>query len=221
MRSYLRFRASRGECAPALADCLISRPTYSLGTVPRSLPFETLRGVIAACDLAKPAGIRDRALLTLLLETGMRAAEVARLRLQDIDWERALVTVRGKSGQASIMPLTQDSGDAILDWLERARPSTDDDALFVRLRAPHVGYHHNGAVTAIVCRALEHAGHKRVGGAHLFRHGLARKLLKEGAGLPSIAGVLRHQSLDTTMIYAKVDENGLKSVTRPWPGDAR
>lgn len=221
IRSYLRFRAGRGDCAPTLADALISRPTYSLGTVPRSLPFETLRAVIAGCDPDSAAGIRDRAMLTLLLETGMRGIEVARLRLQDLDWERAVITVRGKGGRASIMPLTQDSGDAILDWLARARPATDDEALFVRIRTPCVGIRPQGGVADIVCRALARAGHIRVGGSHLFRHSLARKLLKEGVGLPAIAGVLRHQTLDTAMIYAKVDEAGLKSVARPWPGAGR
>lgn len=221
IRSYLRFRAGRGECAPTLADALISRPTYSLGTVPRSLPFETLRAVVAGCDPESAVGIRDKAVLTLLLETGMRGIEVARLRLQDLDWKRAVITVRGKGGRASIMPLTQDSGDAILDWLARARPASDDDALFVRLRAPYVGIRPQGGVTNIVCRALARAGHVGVGGSHLFRHSLARKLLKEGAGLPAIAGVLRHQTLDTAMIYAKVDEAGLRSVARTWPGAGR
>jgi len=218
VRSYLRFRAGRGECSPAVADALISRPTYSLGTVPRSLPFETLRMVAACCDQNKPAGIRDRAIMTLLLETGMRSIEVARLQLGDIDWDRAEIVVRGKGGRASAMPLPQASGDAILDWLERARPATDDDSVFVGLRVPHISLKHHGSVTNVVRSALARAGLVGAGGAHLFRHGLARKLLKEGSGLPAISGVLRHESLDTTMLYAKVDETGLKGIARPWPG---
>lgn len=221
IRSYLRFRAGRGECSPAVADALISRITYSLGTVPRSLPFETLKMVAACCDQDRPAGIRDHAIMTLLLETGMRSIEVSRLRLSDIDWDRAEITVRGKGGQASVMPLPQASGNAILNWLEQARPVTEDDSVFVRLRRPHISLKHHGSVTNVVRSALVRAGLVGAGGAHLFRHGLARKLLKEGSGLPAISGVLRHQSLDTTMLYAKVDEKGLKGVARPWPGAGR
>lgn len=217
MRSYLRFRAGRGDCQASLAQSLISRPVFSKGTVPRSLPFETLRGVIDACHMTTTVGIRDRAILTLLLESGMRAGEVAALRLDDIDWDRAELKVRGKAGRAAVMPLTQGAGEAILDWLEHARPSTNDDALFVRLRRPHTGLLCRGAVTVIVSNALKRANLPGAGGAHLFRHSLARKLLKEGSGLPDIAGVLRHQSLDTTMIYAKVDEVALSGIARAWP----
>ena len=220
MRSYIGFRAARGECPAALVHALISRPVYRMGTIPKSLPFETLRGVIASCDTKTITGIRDRAVLTLLLETGMRANEVAQLRLGDLDWKAAQIAVRGKGGRAGVMPLTQAAGDAILDWLERARPVTDDEGLFVRLRPPHSSLVSHGAVTHIVVWALKRANLKGTGGAHLFRHGLARQLLKAGSGLPDIATVLRHESLMTTMIYAKVDEPALMSVAQEWPGEA-
>lgn len=155
--------------------------------------------------------------MCLLLETGIRAAEAASITLDGVDWRRAEFTIRSKGGQQEAMPLPQAAGEAILDWLEHGRPATNDPHLFTRLMRPIVGVRHSGGITEIVSRELKRQGLAGRGSAHMFRHGMARQLLRNGRSLPEIGRVLRHVSNDTTMIYAKVHDRMLVATAQHWP----
>ena len=223
LRMYLRFLASNGACRAELVNAVPSVPQARLATLPRYIPTDDIERLIASCDLTRAVGVRDRAVLLLLARLGLRGGDICALRLDDIDWAKALVKVGGKSKRTVQLPLPQDAGDAILAYIEKARPRVDEDKVFLRVPAPHVPFPSSNAVTHIVCRALNRTGmhdaHPR--GAQLFRHSTATGLLRSGASLETVGTLLRHRLPSTTAIYAKVNVPMLQEVAQPWVGDAR
>jgi len=155
----------------------------------------------------------------LLARLGLRAGDVAHLRLRDIDWQEAWIHVCGKSRQEARLPLSQEVGQAIVDYLQHGRPRTKLELVFLRSRAPLRALDSHGAVSGIVARALQRAGIKRPsrGAAHLLRHSVATSMLRQGTSLQDIGALLRHRSIETTQIYAKVDVTALQSIAQPWP----
>jgi site-specific recombinase XerD len=141
------------------------------------------------------------------------------MRLQDIDWQGAWIQVSGKNRRQTRLPLNQEVGEAIVSYLRKARPPVHHDALFVCSRAPFRPLGSHCAVSVIVDRAIRRAGVVRPsrGAAHLLRHSLASSMLREGATLQQISLLLRHKSIETTQIYAKVDITGLQQIAQPWP----
>jgi site-specific recombinase XerD len=153
----------------------------------------------------------------MLVRLGLRAGEVAALRLDDIDWRTGTIVVSGKGHQVEPLPFPRDVGDAVVAYLRRGRPVTAiDRALFVRVKAPHRRLTALG-VSAIVATAARRAGLGRVH-AHRLRHTAAIQLLRAGAPLPEIGQLLRHRRAQTTAIYAKVDRAALRTIAPPWPG---
>jgi site-specific recombinase XerD len=175
--------------------------------------------LIASCDRASTVGRRDRAILLLLARLGLRAGDIVHLRLSDIDWKGASVFVSGKGRRATRLPLTQEVGQAIVAYLKKGRPRADVDTLFLHSRAPYCAFGSPATVSHIVDRALRCAGVVRPsrGAAHLLRHSLATSLLRQGSSLQDIATILRHRSIATTQIYAKVDISSLQEIAQPWP----
>jgi site-specific recombinase XerD len=156
----------------------------------------------------------------LLARLGLRANEISQLTLDDLDWHSGQLTVQGKGGQRTLLPLPVDVGAAIADYLQRGRPRSDSRRVFLRDLAPHVGFASSSAISVIARTALTRAGidDVRRKGAHLFRHSLATQLLRAGASLMQIGQVLRHENMDSTRIYAKVDIRALRTLALPWPG---
>ena len=175
--------------------------------------------VIAACDPNAEVGIRDRSILLLLARLGLRAGDIVQLRLGDIDWKGAWIHVSGKGRRQTRLALTQEVGDAVVDYLKEGRPRTDTDTLFVRSRAPFRAFASHCAVSVIVAQAMRRAGVTcpSRGAAHVLRHSLATSMLRQGASLQDIATILRHRSIETTQIYAKVDVTALRQIAQPWP----
>lgn len=159
-------------------------------------------------------GRRNYAVLLLMVRLGLRAGEVAAVTLDDLDWRAGVVLIRGKGKTVSRLPLPVDVGQAIVAYLRRRRREVDSRAAFLQLRAPHRPVT-AGTVTALAGLALRRAGVS--GGAHRLRHTAATQMLSHGASLTEIAQVLRHRHIDTTAIYAKVDDRALQAVVRPWP----
>jgi site-specific recombinase XerD len=157
--------------------------------------------------------------LLLLARLGLRASDIVHLGLNDIDWKGAWVHVCGKGRRHTRLPLTQEVGKAIVSYLQKGRPQTTADTLFVRCRAPFRAFGSHAAVSVIVDRALRRAGVARPsrGAAHLLRHSVATSMLRQGASLQDIAALLRHCSIETTQIYAKVDIAALRQIAQPWP----
>lgn len=197
------------------------RPRLATGSSSPIPPAEAIDRVIACCDVAKPVGVRDRAILLLLARLALRAGDIVQLRLADIDWRNALIKVCGKSRRQVALPLPQEVGDAILAYLEHARPRVPQQAVFLRSRAPYRPFASSNAVTDLVVHALKRAGlnEARPQGAYLFRHSAATRLVRSGVPLEAVGALLRHRSTDTTAIYAKVGRPMLLEVAQPWIGD--
>lgn len=222
-RAYLRYLASTGRCDAGLLGAVPTARAWGLAAMPRYLPQEDIERAIATCDRTTAVGVRDRAILLLLARLGLRAGDVIRLRLDDIDWTRARLIVSGKSKVSSGLPLPQDVGDALLEYIERVRPRVKEEKVFLRALAPPRPFKRGRSVTSVAQRALRRAGVGGPGrrGAHVFRHSVATGLLRSGATLDIVGALLRHRMPATTAIYAKVDVAMLKKVAEPWMGDLR
>jgi site-specific recombinase XerD len=222
LRSFLRYLRHQGKVATDLAACVPTVARWSFATLPKSLPAGTVQRVLDRSDRRSPVGRRDYAILFLLARLGLRACEIVALNLEDIDWEKARITIRSKGGRWAQLPLPTDVGEALALYLRHGRPSCSCRRVFIRDRAPRIGFANSIAVSTLVMRALERAGVDSARkGAHLFRHSLAMDMIRQGASLDEIGELLRHQSPNTTAIYAKVDLPALRPLALPWPGGAR
>jgi site-specific recombinase XerD len=220
MRSYIRFLIGRGECRPALLHAIPSVQRYRLSTLPRHVDPATIEKIIGACPTGRPVEVRDKAIILLLARLGLRAGDIQDMHLEDIDWRSGHLTVKGKTRRPDRLPLPQDVGDAILDYIVTARPKAADPHLFVRAQAPFRPFRSSAEIAGIVARTRERGGIEGVPtGSHIFRHSLATNLLRAGAGLESVGTILRHSSPETTAIYAKVDLPMLMKIAQPWPGE--
>ena len=218
LRSFLRFLAASNQCSPALMQAVPVTHIPRLSGLPRYAPAETIEKIVDACSTGSPVELRDRAIITLLARLGLRAGDIRTMRLGDIDWANGLLTVHGKGRRSVTLPLPQDAGDAILDYLDRGRQLATNDYLFLCASAPYSGLMSSSAIAGIVSRVLDRAGITSVPtGAHMFRHSLATALLRRGGSLETVGTVLRHKSPETTAIYAKVDVDMLMRVAQPWP----
>ena len=189
-----------------------------LAGLPKGLEAGQVLSLLTSCDKSTANGSRDFAVLTLLVRLGMRAGEVAKLRLEDIDWRAGAIVARGKANRADRVPLPSDVGEAVAAYLREGRPaSADGRTVFVRIKAPHRAIT-RGGVTQIVAAVARRAGLGLVH-AHRLRHTAATQMLRAGATLPEIGQVLRHRRAMTTAIYAKVDREALRTIARHWPED--
>ena len=218
LRSFLRFAHLEGWIALPLAQAVPSVARWSGGALPRRLEQDEVGRLLGSCDRHGGAGRRDYAILTLLVRLGLRAGEVARLQLGDINWHAGELFVHGKGQREEKLPLPKDVGQALVDYLRHGRPRTTSRAVFLRLQVPLRALGPIG-VTALVYRACDRAGVTRVS-AHPLRHTAATEMLRAGASLSEVGQVLRQRSPSVTAIYAKVNHVELRQLARPWPGDA-
>jgi site-specific recombinase XerD len=219
LRSFFRFLFQQALISTDLAQCVPTPARRRLSTLPKFISADDVECLLHSIDQNQPEGRRNYAIMQLLARLGLRAAEVAALTLNDLDWDAGEIIVRGKGGRCDRLPLPHAVGQAIANYLRDGRPSCSTRCVFVRHRAPQRGFVNGEAIGTIVHRALDRAGlnpaHK---GAHLLRHSLATRLLRNGASLAEIGELLRHRDLNTTQIYAKVDESALRKLALPWPG---
>jgi len=218
LRSLLHWLHLTGRLPVPLASAVPSVAGWRLSGLPRGLEPAQLRRLLAACDRRTPTGRRDYAIMLLLARLGLRAGEVAGLGLDDIDWRRGEIAVRGEGNRAERLPLPADVGAAITAYLRRGRPTTAEGrSVFVRVHAPHRALT-TGGVAMVVFDAAHRAGLGKLH-AHRLRHTAATAMLRAGSPLTEVGQVLRHRSSLTTAIYAKVDRDALAVLARPWPVD--
>jgi site-specific recombinase XerD len=167
-----------------------------------------------------PDSIGNRAILLCLTQLGLRAGDVASLRVEDVDQaSRILRFRRPKQRDHVVVPMTTPLARAINLYLRHGRPSGSSSSLFVLHRAPRGRGVSSRTIGNIVVKYAIHAGlADRIGGTHIIRHSVATALINQGASIKQIADLLGHRSIDTTSIYAKVDLNSLARVALPWPG---
>ena len=218
LRLYLRYLATIGACQPGLDHALPTVAEWKLSSLPKYLDSGQVARLMDSCDKNGPLGLRDRATILLLFRLGLRAGDIAGMRPADIDWREATLLVRGKGRRDVRLPLPQDAGDAVLDYLEHARPQVSIDRVFLCVNAPFRSLG-STAVSNIVRAALRVAGIENPPshGANLIRHTAATTMLRAGATLDEIGTILRHKSPDTTAHYAKVDIAALQQIAQPWP----
>lgn len=219
LRSFLGFALVEGLTSVPLAGAVPSVARWSVAGLPRDLTAKQVTALLASCDRRRGIGRRDHAILVLLVRLGLRAAEVSALRLDDIDWRAGELVVRGKGRTEERLPLPADVGMAVAAYLQRGRPQRPEREVFLRTCAPLRGLASSG-VSEVVRAASERAGLGSFG-SHRLRYTAGTQMLRAGASLPEVAQVLRHRTVATTAIYAKVDHLALRGLAAPWPGSER
>lgn len=214
IRSLLRYLHLRGVLDRDLSRIVILPHFYALERLPCALPWETVRGILAAVDVTTPRGLRDRAILLLLVTYGVRPGEIVKLRLDDIDWRHEVVQFRrSKSGRPLSFPLLGEVGGAIIAYLRGGRPATSSRELFIRMAAPHVGFRSGATVSGLVHHCLLKAGiESRHTGAGVIRHSLAVHLLHQRHPLKVVTDMLGHRDPSVAYHYTKLGLDDLCGV---------
>jgi len=219
LRWFLRFCFIEGLVGSDLSRAALFARGRSSSPLPRGISRADARALLGSCDRRQALGRRDYAIIIMLLRLGLRRGEVAGLRLDDIDWRAGELVVRGKGARQERLPLPADVGQAIAAYLRRGRPRSSRREVFLRAKAPHDPIA-SGTVASTVRRACTRAGIAEFG-SHRLRHTAACDMVKANVPLVRIGQVLRHRSLQSTAIYARVDVERLRLLAAPWPGGAQ
>jgi integrase len=218
LRGYFRYRASLGDLVHGLIGSVSYPANWKLSSLPKTLSAEEVAQLVGAMGEPGSAMRRADAIVRCALDLGLRSCEVARLSLDDIDWRAGTITLRHTKGlRQDVMPLPAVTGEAIAAYLKDERPKTSNRAVFVRNVAPRDEPIGPDLVRKTIRLAFSRAGLPYTR-SHLLRHTMANRLLAGGASLKEVADMLRHRSLNTTMIYAKLDSRNLVEIAMPWPG---
>lgn len=215
LRSFLRFLHATGRVAASLVSAVPALKAWPRTTLPSVLSAGEARRLVAACDSTTSRGRRDAAIVLVLLRLGLRASEVARLELDDIDWRAGDMTIRGKGGRRDRLPLPVEVGEAIVAYLRGGRPASACRSVFMTVTAPIVPLSPDG-VADLVHRVCARAGVTRVG-PHALRRTLATETLLAGAPMAEVAQLLRHADQATSSIYAAADRTAVAALAQPWP----
>lgn len=221
LRSLFRFLFWSGKTKRDLANSVprVARPRDA--ELPRSLKPQEIQKLINAVRSDDAVGRRNYAMLLVLARLGLRGPEAVAIQLDDIDWRAGTILIRGKGKRHDRMPLPEEVGAAIVDYIKNGRGGSSR-TLFVSDRTPHRPFVNAQILNMVLRRAFERTGLKppqKYVGSHLLRHSLATDLLRKGASLDEIGDVLRHRSRASTAIYAKHDVEGLRSIARAWPSE--
>lgn len=216
LRSYFRFLTQTHKLNTNLADSIPKIATWRHPDLPATLTANEMQKLLLSCDMTCFSGLRDYAILMLLIHLGLRACEIVNLTLDDIDWNNNEIIIRGKGSTITRMPINSDLKQALTIYLQH-RVNCSSRNIFIgtyRLQ----GFKSHCTVSKIVRLALTRAGLAPAQkGSNLLRHSFATLLLQQGATLQEIAMILRHKSIYTTAIYARVDFDKLRSIALPWP----
>jgi site-specific recombinase XerD len=218
LRSYLRYRATCGDQVSKLSAVILNPVHWKLASLPRALNSDQVERLLNSVSTARRWPKRGYAIVRCALDLGLRAGEIAHLMINDIDWRAGTVTLRQtKSLRQDVLPLPMETGRALADYLQHERPVTNHSAIFVRQMAGQEYPITSIAIQKIIKRACRHIGLPH-SSAHALRHTVACRLVENGCSLKEVADLLRHRSLNTALIYAKLDTHKLAAVALPWPG---
>ena len=226
LRTFFQYLFARGITTTNLALSVPKAAAARAKRLPRHLPSEGVEAVLDWVRRNPRHGVRDYAMLLLMARLGLRAPEIIRIELDDIDWRAGELTVRGKGKLHDRVPIISEIGESVSRYLREERGPTECRTLFVTQRAPHRPFKDGQIVNTLIKDALDATGQKPATpyvGSHILRHSLATQLIKHGASLDEVGDMLRHRSRGSTMIYARLDIEGLRSIAQPWPvaGDAQ
>lgn len=215
LRAFLRYCFLEGLLGDDLSGAALAVTGRRRSPIPQGISGVQARALLASCDRRTALGRRDYAIILILLRLGLRRGELAAVTLDDLDWRAGEVVIRGKGGRTDRLPLPAEVGAAIAGYLSRGRPPSQRRELLLRARAPFAPID-AATVSSTVRRACRRAGIISMG-AHRLRHTMACQMLAAGVPLTQIGQVLRHQSLQSTAIYARVDVERLRGLAAPWP----
>jgi integrase/recombinase XerC len=218
LRAYLRYRICCGDAVQPVLAAISSPPNWSLAALPRSLTPEEVMRLLSSFTATMASPHRGYAIVRLALDLGLRSIEINRLQLDDIDWRLGTVTLKyTKARRQDVLPLPTVTGQALEAYIRHERPQTRNRAIFVRHIAPY-----DQPISVHAIRRVVRDAYRRVGithgRTHALRHTLACQLVERGGSIKEVADVLRHRSLNTTLVYAKIDQSALAGVALPWPG---
>jgi integrase/recombinase XerD len=219
LRNFFQYLFKSGLTDVNLALGIPSIAQRHDARLPRYLKPEEIEALLASIPTDTPKGRRNYAMVLTVARLGLRAAEVIAIQLDDIDWRAGELMVRGKGQRHDRVPIPPDVGAAIADYVSRDRSSASR-VLFVQERAPNAPFGDGQVVNAVLKDAFARTGLTppcKYVGSHVLRHSLATNLVRQGASLSEIGDMLRHRSRSSTMIYAKLDINGLRTIAQPWP----
>ncbi|HFI5594664.1 TPA: tyrosine-type recombinase/integrase [Raoultella planticola] len=218
LRGYFRWRMMQGDDLCSLIGALVNPANWQQVSLPKSLSIEDVEQLLASLGQTDPIGLRADAMVRCALDLGLRIGEIARLSLDDIDWEAGTITLRRTKGRRDdVMPLPATTGNAIAAYLQNGRPKTLHRMVFTSHKAPRERPICRSVVSTAIRQTYARAGLPYTS-AHLLRHTMASRLLAAGSSIKDIADILRHRSLNATRIYAKLDSRKLALVALPWPG---
>lgn len=215
LRSLLRFFHATGMTSNSLVEAVPAMAAWPRTALPSTITADAATRLVASCNTSTTIGRRDAAILSLLVRLGLRAGEVARLSLDDIDWRAGEVRIAGKGGRVDRLPLPADVGEAISEYLVGGRSDSGCRALFLKVVAPF-GPISSSVVGAVVHFACDRSGVPRFG-PHRLRHMVATETLRAGAPLSEVAQLLRHAAVTTSAIYAIPDPASVVALAKPWP----
>jgi len=220
MRSFLRYLFWTNLNAHDLAQFVARTPCWRHKHLPPRLSWESVRLAIDVIERTTPAGVRDRAMMLLLATTGLRNRELRQLQLGDIRWRAGELVLRYTKGRRTrVVPLLEEAGAALAEYVQHARPQTQERKVFLSHVPPVSPFVCSGTVSRIVRVRLQRAGVPiQRGGAHLLRHSLATRLVEQRRPIKEVADLLGHRNIDTTALYVKVAVPQLADVALPFPG---
>lgn len=217
LRSFFRFLKQKQGLKKNLTDCVPAVASHKQSSLPVSLSADELQQLLTY-HRSSAIGLRNYAILMLLVHLGLRASEICKLTLNDIDWANGEIIICGKGSTETRLPIFKYLGKALIAYLQHGRPNCHSNMFFITAKRPYKGFQSSCSIGEIVRSALKQAGlNPEKKGAHLLRHSLATQLLRQGATFQEIGVILRHKHIGTTAIYARVDFDKLRSIALPWP----
>lgn len=218
LRSYLRYRATCGDSVAQLAAVIQNPVHWKLASLPRALTPDEIGRLLESFSTRYRWPKRSYAIIRCALDLGLRSGEIAGLKISDIDWLTGTVTLKGtKTLRQDILPLPMETGQALAEYLQHERPPSSSPSIFVMHRGDHDRGVTAGAIRGVIGWAYRRIGLKHTR-SHALRHAFACRLVERGSSLKEVADLLRHRSLNSTLIYAKLDTPKLAAVALPWPG---
>lgn len=218
LRSFFRFLTQTHRLKEDLTESVPKVVSWRQASLPISLTDNEMQKLLLSCDRTCAVGLRDYAILMLLIYLGLRSCEVVNLTLDDVDWGNGEIIIRGKGSTVTRLPINYELRNALESYLQQGRPNCLSKSFFVGVNKPLKGFKSHSDINRIIRSVLKCAGlNPAQKGAHLLRHSFATQLLRQGATLQEVGSILRHKSINTTAIYARVDFDKLKLITLPWP----
>jgi site-specific recombinase XerD len=225
LRSFLRWLYATGQTARDLSVVVIAPVHYALGSIPSALRSEDMHRILSIARQERTAkGLRDHAMLMLLAKYGVRAGEITGLRLEDVDWRKEIIRIRHtKTGVTSYLPLLPEVGEAILNYLQKARPKTSSREVFIRSRAPYRAFKSGSSLYTPIRRRIDAAGIPAGGkrGPHSFRHARAVSMIQASVPLKAIGDLLGHRASDSALVYLKLATEDLRVIALDIPAEVK